>query len=207
MANDPLKGRKAATAGAALAVIAVMLGFVAVSPRLYRLVCKAIGADGTTQTAAAAPAKPSSVPVTVRFDANVDKDLPWEFKPNQKSVTIKMGESATISYHARNLSNQTITGTATFNVTPEKIGPYFDKIQCFCFSQQTLAPGEEKDLPVTFFVDPALLADSTTEEVRTVTLSYTFFRSLNPPAENTKVESAPAPALVPTAAAATVPPT
>jgi cytochrome c oxidase assembly protein subunit 11 len=205
MAADPLKRRKIATAGIALAVVAGMVGFAFAAVPLYRLVCQRIGAGGTTQRAVAAPSVASTVPVTVRFDANVDKDLPWEFRPNQKSVTIRMGESTTVTYHARNLSNQTITGTATFNVTPEKIGPYFDKIQCFCFSQQTLAPGEEKDMAVTFFVDPALLKDPTTEEVRTVTLSYTFFKSLNPPPAAAETKAEAAPSLVPSAAAATVP--
>lgn len=208
MTTDPRKRRKTLTAMISLTVVVGMVGFAFAMVPLYRYICKAIGAGGTTQTATAAPGSTLDVPVTVRFDTNVDPQLPWEFKPNQKSVTVKLGESTTVSFHAHNLSNKTVTGQATFNVTPEKVGPYFDKIQCFCFNQQTLAAGEETDMAVTFFVDPALLKDTTANEVRTITLAYTFFRSLNPPTdENSKVEpqASTTPSLVPIAAAATVP--
>jgi cytochrome c oxidase assembly protein subunit 11 len=179
--SDPqqLKRKNARTAVAALAVVAGMVGFAYASAPLYRLVCKQLGINGTTQVATSAPAHVSEVPVTVRFDANTDPALPWEFKPAKKSVTIKFGESATVSYHAKNLSNHAIAGTATFNVTPEKIGQYFNKIACFCFQETVLQPGEEKDLAVTFYVDPDLLNDKYADEVRTITLSYTFFPSAN----------------------------
>ncbi|TAL00517.1 MAG: cytochrome c oxidase assembly protein [Rhodospirillaceae bacterium] len=207
MKPDPRNRRKVLTATIALTVVAGMVGFAFAMVPLYRYICKAIGVAGTTQTATAAPKATLDVPVTVRFDTNVDPQLPWDFKPNQKSVTVKLGEATTVSFHAHNLSKQTVTGQATFNVTPEKVGAYFDKIQCFCFNQQTLAPGQQTDMAVTFFVDPALLKDTTANEVRTITLAYTFFRSLNPPAESSKIESqaSTTPSLVPTAAAATVP--
>jgi cytochrome c oxidase assembly protein subunit 11 len=174
-----LERRKATTAIIAVTVVAGMVGLAFGSAPLYRLVCKQLGIGGTTQVATEAPKAISQEPVTVRFDSNTDPQLPWEFKPEQKSVTLKFGETATIKYRAKNLSDRTIVGTATFNVTPEKVGIYFNKLACFCFQETTLKPGEEVELPVTFFVDPDLLQDEYANEVRTLTLSYTFFPSLN----------------------------
>jgi cytochrome c oxidase assembly protein subunit 11 len=207
MARDPLKRRNGLTALLALAVVAGMIGFAFASAPLYRLVCQKLGIGGTTQKVLGVPDVASNVDVSVRFNANVDPQLPWEFKPNQKAVTVKFGEQTTATFHAKNLSKETITGLATFNVTPDKAGQYFDKIQCFCFDQQTLAPGQEVDMAVTFFVDPALLQDDTANEVREITLSYTFFRSANQVPADGKLSAAPATSqsLVPSAAAATVP--
>ena len=179
MTQNSLKRRKTATALIALAVVAGMVGFAFASAPLYSLVCSALGINGATQIADAAPETATDVEITVRFDANIDRELPWEFGPKQDTITVKVGETVTAHYYARNLSDRTVTGTATFNVTPEKVGLYFNKIQCFCFNEQTLAPGEVADMPVTFFVDPEFLDDETANEVRTLTLSYTFFRSLN----------------------------
>ena len=179
MTQPNLQRRKIATAAVTMAVVAGMVGLAFASVPLYRLVCSALGLGGTTQIATTAPTSISDVMMTVRFDANTDKQLPWDFKPNQKSVDLKLGETTMISYHARNDADYAVKGTATFNVTPEKIGQYFSKLECFCFQEQTLAPGEEADFWVKFFVDPALLQDKTANEVRTITLSYTFFQAMN----------------------------
>ena len=177
MLEAPTQRKNAFTAATALLVVAGMVGFAFASAPLYRIVCQKLGLGGATQVATAAPEQAAAVPITVRFDANIDRMLPWTFKPNQKSVDLRLGETRTVSYHVKNLTDQTVTGTATFNVTPEKTGQYFNKLECFCFQSQTLGPGQEADLGVTFFIDPALVKDSTTEEVRTFTLSYTFFRA------------------------------
>ncbi|HYM02826.1 MAG TPA: cytochrome c oxidase assembly protein [Stellaceae bacterium] len=170
--------RNRATAGALLAVVAVMVGLVAASVPLYRLFCQATGYGGTTQRADAAPAKiDADRLITVRFDAETANDLDWDFHPAQASVQVHPGEEKVIRYIAVNRSKQAITGTATFNVTPLKAGIYFDKVQCFCFTEQHLAPGQHADLSVSFFVDPDIDRDPNTRDVDTITLSYTMFRA------------------------------
>jgi len=161
-----------------LAVIAVMGGLVAASVPLYRLFCAATGYNGTTQRAETAPKNEvKDRLVTVRFDAETAPGLPWDFAPEQRQVRVHPGEQKLVAFRATNRSSQPITGSATFNVTPTKAGIYFDKLQCFCFSQQHLAPGASAELTVSFFVDPAIVSDPTTTDVDTITLSYTMFRS------------------------------
>ena len=179
MDKRKLKRRNTLIGSAAAAASVAMLGFAFASVPLFKIVCVKLGLDGTTQRAYAAPTEITDIPITVRFDANTDKELPWHFQPMQKSVELKLGETKTIRYSATNTSDRATTGTASFNVTPEKIGQYFNKLECFCFQEQTLQPGQSVEMAVTFFVDPTLVKDFTTEEVRTITLSYTFYRSVD----------------------------
>jgi len=157
-----------------LAIVAVMIALVAVSPTLYRAFCEATGFDGTTQRADRAPGAVAGQ-VSVRFDANVQPNLPWRFEPVQNTVTVAPGARTQIFYRAKNLSTRTITGQAVFNVTPDTVGKYFKKIQCFCFNEQTLKPGQDVKMPVIFFVDPAIKDDPDTKDIPEITLSYTFY--------------------------------
>lgn len=151
-----------------------MVALVAYSVPLYRLFCQVTGYGGTTRIAATAPGPAKAPPVTVRFDANVASDMPWRFVAPQ-ALVLPLGEEGQVTFTVLNLADEPILGTATFNVTPFNVGPYFDKIQCFCFTEQLLMPGERKELPVTFFVDPKIAEDPDARDVREITLSYTFF--------------------------------
>lgn len=182
--GDDLRRRNRRLLSILTAVVFGMVGLAYASVPLYRLFCQVTGYGGTTQQAAAAPGAPEltdsggSVPprmMTVRFDSSVSSTLPWRFAPAQRAVDVKVGESALAFFTARNLSATPVTGSAVFNVTPLKVGKYFNKIDCFCFTEQTLAPGQQVDMPVSFFVDPAIMDDNNMGEVKTITLSYTFF--------------------------------
>jgi len=151
----------------------VGLSFAAVP--LYDLFCSVTGFGGTTQTAEAAPAVVGERVMTVRFNSDVANDVPWRFKPSQREVELRVGEVKLAFYTATNESQNTILGSAVFNVTPLKAGIYFSKIDCFCFEEQVLRPGESAELPVTFFVDPEIVNDRDMDDVTTITLSYTFF--------------------------------
>lgn len=172
-----LSQRKAATALLLVAVVAGMVGLSFAAVPLYRIFCQVTGYGGTTQRAAIAPGAVSGRVITVRFDAEVNPDLPWRFEPEQDSISVKVGEQATAFYRATNLSKDSVIGQAVFNVTPLKVGLYFDKIQCFCFTEQRLGPGESEDMPVTFFVSPEIVKDRNLDDVGTITLSYTFYRN------------------------------
>src|SRR3984957_5189100 len=153
----------------------VALSFAAVP--LYGVFCRATGFGGTTQRVAQGATHMLDRKIEIRFNTDVNGDLPWVFKPNQRSVTLKVGETGMAPFHAHNESGESVVGTAVYNVTPEKAGLYFDKIQCFCFSQQLLRPQESADLPVAFYVDPAIAKAPNLDDVQVITLSYTFYRA------------------------------
>ena len=163
--------------GALLGVAAGMIGLSYAAVPLYRVFCQATGFGGTTQRSARAADHMVDRKIEIRFDTTVNRDLPWSFRPNQRSVTLKVGETGMATFHAENLSGQNIVGSATYNVTPDKAGLYFVKMQCFCFNQQVLKAHEAADLPVAFYVDPEIMKDRNLEDVTVITLSYTFFKS------------------------------
>jgi cytochrome c oxidase assembly protein subunit 11 len=167
--------RDRAVAATCIAIVATMVGMAFASVPLYRLYCQATGFAGTTQRAE----KPSTVvldrTVTVRFDANVSPDLPWTFEPEQSKLEVKIGENTLAFYKAINNSDHPITGEAVFNVTPDAAGLHFNKVQCFCFTQQTLQPGQKADMAVSFYLDPAFVDDAETKNISELTLSYTFY--------------------------------
>jgi len=168
--------RKELTAALLVAVVAGMVGLSFAAVPLYRMFCQVTGFEGTTQRAKAAPGEVAGRSLTVRFNADTDPALPWRFAPEQTAIAVKAGEQSLASFRATNLSKESVVGQAVFNVTPLKAGIYFDKIQCFCFSKQRLAPGESAEMPVVFFVDPDMLKDRNMDDVDTITLSYTFYR-------------------------------
>jgi cytochrome c oxidase assembly protein subunit 11 len=171
------------TALIAGAVVLGMTGMAFAAVPLYQAFCKVTGYGGTTQEAQAAPTQILERRIEVRFDANTSPDLPVEFAPKQHSETLRIGETGLAFYRVRNLSNEPLVARATYNVTPHVAGPYFAKLECFCFTDRVIAPGAEADLPVVFFVDPEIVSDPDTAEIETLTLSYTFFRSTSPEAQ------------------------
>lgn len=161
----------ALAAGASVAMLALSFA----SSPLYRLFCAATGFGGTPQVATAAPPGRGLRDVTVRFDANVAPGLAWKFSPETPEIKLRTGDTATVYYKVANVSDHETAGRAVFNVSPESAGAYFEKIACFCFNEQKLGPGETVDMPVVFFLDPALEKDSSLSAVHAITLSYTFF--------------------------------
>jgi cytochrome c oxidase assembly protein subunit 11 len=166
--------KNAAVVAGLIAVLAGMGTLVYYAVPLYRLFCEVTGYGGTTRVAAAAPTAASAKTVAVSFDANTARDLPWRFTAPE-SVELRLGEERLVAFAAVNMGDEPILGAATFNVTPFKAGKYFNKIECFCFTEQLLMPGEGKEFPVTFFIDPGIADDPNAREVRSITLSYTFF--------------------------------
>ena len=171
----PPSRRQRVTAFALTGIVAGMLAMTYAAVPLYRVFCQVTGFGGTTQVAKQAPNEVLDRIVTVRFNADLAPGMAWTFEPAQRDMTVKVGETGLAYYRAHNLTDRPIVGMATFNVTPDKAGQYFNKIACFCFDQQRLEPGQSIDMPVTFFVDPSMAKDRGMDDVYYITLSYTFF--------------------------------
>lgn len=175
MSGQSSKPRNLRVAALAVSVVVAMVALTYASVPLYRLFCQVTGFGGTTQRADAAPGVSSDHVVRVRFDANTSSGLDWSFHPIAESLTAPVGEQVLGFYRATNRSDRPLTGTAVFNVTPVQAGAYFNKIECFCFTEQLLEPGQTVDMPVSFFVDPAMLDDPDAAGIKEITLSYTFY--------------------------------
>jgi len=161
-----------------LGIVCMMLGLAYASVPLYQLFCQVTGYGGTPQIAEKKfEQKFSNQTIKVRFNSDVNTSLDWKFKPVQRQVQIPLGAETLIAYRAENKGDSEVVGTATFNVTPLKVAQYFNKVDCFCFTKQKLSPGETVDMPVSFYIDPAILDDPNTKEVKTITLSYTFYKA------------------------------
>jgi cytochrome c oxidase assembly protein subunit 11 len=191
--SAPEKGTRAnlIVAGACVAFFGGMIGVTFASAELYDLFCRVTGYDGTTQRVTQASDKVLDRKITVRFDANVAPGLGWEFQPVQRSVNIKIGETSQIAYKAKNVLPTPSHGKATFNVTPETAGAYFNKLECFCFTDTELKPGQSLDMPVVFFVDPEIVNEPDLKGIETITLSYTFFPSSDEKPVANLVEKSP----------------
>ncbi|WP_439542196.1 cytochrome c oxidase assembly protein [Hyphomicrobium sp.] len=158
-----------------LVALFAMGGMTWAAVPLYRLFCQVTGYGGTTMRADKAPDTISERKITIRFDANVSPGMPWQFQPAQRTIEVKIGENALAFYKAHNTSPHAVTGSATYNVSPDIVGAYFSKIECFCFTEQTLAAGESVEMPLSFFVDPSIEKDREAMLVKEITLSYTFY--------------------------------
>jgi cytochrome c oxidase assembly protein subunit 11 len=157
-------------------VVVLMVGAAYAAVPFYNWFCRATGFNGTTQVATSAPSgAPLARKIAVRFDSNVAPGLPWKFEPEQTEIEIRIGEVVTVFYTVTNQSARITTGQAAYNVAPLTVGAYFQKINCFCFTEQTMAPGEKRQMPVVFYVDPSIVDDSDNEGLNTITLSYTFY--------------------------------
>jgi cytochrome c oxidase assembly protein subunit 11 len=167
--------RDVVVAAACGAFVAVMLGAAYAAVPLYNWFCRTTGFGGTTQVSTAAPAQMLGRTVTVRFDANVAPGLPWRFVPEKNSIDVRIGEVLTVNYSVTNLAARDTVGQASYNVTPPTTGAYFQKINCFCFTEQSMKAGETREMPVVFYVDPALAQDAEQNGLNTITLSYTYF--------------------------------
>jgi cytochrome c oxidase assembly protein subunit 11 len=179
MTGGTTRRRNRTTLWGLLGILAVMFGLTAYSETLYRIFCETTGYGGATRVATGPSDRVLDRTIKVRFNADIASDLPWTFRPSQRDITVRIGERALAFYTATNNSDRPVTGQATYNVMPEKTGQYFNKIQCFCFEEQTLAPHQTVEMPVSFFVDPAIAANRNANDISEIVLSYTFFRAAN----------------------------
>jgi cytochrome c oxidase assembly protein subunit 11 len=172
----PRLTRDALVAAICGAVVVLMVGASYAAVPFYNWFCRATGFNGTTQVATSSPSgAPLARRIAVRFDSNVAPGLPWKFEPEQTEIEVNIGQVVTVYYIVTNQSARTTTGQAAYNVAPLSVGAYFQKINCFCFTEQTFAPGEKREMPVVFYVDPSLAADHDNDGLNTITLSYTFY--------------------------------
>jgi cytochrome c oxidase assembly protein subunit 11 len=176
----PKRDRKGLIALSLAGLVAGMVGLSFAAVPLYRMFCQATGYGGVPQVAESAPDHVLDRTITVRFDANVDRALPWTFAPEQNRMDLRIGESGLAFFKAHNNTDKPVSGTAGFNVSPEIAGRYFTKVECFCFKQQILAAGESIEMPLTFFIDPKIVEDESTKNISEITLSYTFYRNDDP---------------------------
>ena len=171
-------------AGGLIGCIVLMGGLAFASVPLYRMFCQATGYNGTPRIGPSVSPGTTGGHIEIRFDANTSPSLPWQFTADERVVTVALGEDRLATYTGRNGAERSVTGVATYNVTPEKAARYFHKTACFCFNEQTLAAGQSMSFPLSFWVDPAIATDPDTQDVRSITLSYTFFRSIDDAARN-----------------------
>jgi cytochrome c oxidase assembly protein subunit 11 len=180
VAPTGLRRRDLTVALACGAFVGLMVGGAYAAVPLYNLFCRVTGFGGTPQVASVAPGQVLDRKITVRFDANVNRGLPWRFEPEVTSVDVRLGEVVTVYYTVVNQSARETAGLASYNVTPPQTGAYFTKINCFCFTEQRLKPGERREMAVVFYVDPALARDADQDDLNTITLSYTFYPAPTP---------------------------
>jgi cytochrome c oxidase assembly protein subunit 11 len=189
--RKPTPRRDIYVAAACGAFVALMVGAAYAAVPFYNWFCRTTGFAGTPQISEVAPTSTLERKVTVRFDANIAPGLPWKFEPEQNEIHIHIGEVATVHYKVTNMAAREITAQAGYNVAPPQVGAYFTKINCFCFTQQTMKAGETREMTVVFYVDPSLVKDSDQDRLDTITLSYTFYRIPNPEKPVAEAPAAP----------------
>jgi cytochrome c oxidase assembly protein subunit 11 len=180
MSKKSILSRDVTVAAVCGMVVALMIGASYAAVPFYNWFCRTTGFAGTTQVSEKAPDHVLGRTLIIRFDSNVTPGLPWKFEPEQNEINLRIGQVTTVHYKVTNLAAREITAQAGYNVSPPQVGAYFKKINCFCFTQQTMKPGETREMTVVFYVDPSIVKDSDQDQLNTITLSYTFYRIPNP---------------------------